>query len=118
MQSHDTLPNSLARPDMQFETRLEAAARERRERTAATEALHAEAKAKGELWTAHAALYPDRVACFVYNGCVPVARTPSAEHPDCGLFMGPCYLTGNQQAVMAEALALFRVDEITIRVIR
>lgn len=117
MHPHEAITNLPARDDMQFETRLEALKRERLERTATTEARHAEAEGKGELWTAHAALYPGACICFVYNGRVPEAQALNVENPECSVFMGPVFLTGSQQAAMVEALSLFRVNDITIRVV-
>lgn len=105
-------------PEIQFESRLDAATRERREARAVIDARNAGADAKGELWTVQAALYPGRVFCLIYHGNFQDMDDLESQHQASGAFFGPVNLTGKQTAVMAEALALFRVNEITIRVIK
>lgn len=103
---------------MKFETRIQAALRESKARMAEIEAEQAAADAKGELWTVQAALYPGRAFCIVYRGRVEDMEPLESQHQASGAFLGPVFLTGKQTAVMAEALALFCVNEITIRVIK
>ncbi len=103
---------------MKFETRLQAALRESKARIAEIEAEQAAADAKGELWTVQAALYPGRVFCAIYHGRNEDMEPLESQHRASGAFLGPVYLTGKKATVMVEALALFSVDEITIRVIR
>ena len=95
---------------MKFETR--------KARRAKIEAEQAAADAKGELWTVQAALYPGRVFCVIYHGRVEDMEPLESQHQASGAFLGPVFLTGKQTAVMAEALALFCVNEVTIRVIK
>ena len=104
--------------NIKFETRIQAALRESKARMAEIEAEQAAADAKGELWTVQAALYPGRVFCVVYHGRVEDMEPLESQHRASGAFLGPVFLTGKQTAVMAEALALFCVNEITIRVIK
>ena len=103
---------------MKFETRIQAALRESKARMAEIEAEQAAADAKGELWTVQAALYPGRAFCIVYRGRVEDMEPLESQHQASGAFLGPVFLTGKQTAVMAEALALFCVNEVTIRVIK
>lgn len=103
---------------MKFESRLEAAARERREYALMREAEITEADAKGLLWTVQAALYPGRVFCVIYQGRVEDTEPLTSQHRASGVFLGPVFQIGDQRKAMAEALALFTVDEVTIRVVK
>lgn len=111
------LQGGQSAPDFKFETRLEAAARERRERAAKLDAEREDAAAKGELWTVQAAIYPGRCFCMVYHGREENTDAITSQHREAGVIFGPVLLTGKQHAVMAEALAFFKVNEITIRVV-
>ena len=118
MHSPDTELYSPNPVRLTFESRLEARKRELDERREAIRKLHEEAEARGELWSVQAALYPGRTVCTIYQGRVESTAAMQAENPEAGVFLGPTYMTGKKAAVMAEALALFTVDEITIRVVK
>lgn len=104
-------------PEMKFESRIQAAIRESKERIEKITAEQEAADFKGELWTVQAALYPGRVFCIVYHGRFADMEPLESQHGGAGAFLGPVLVTGKQKAVMAEALALFTVNEVTIRVI-
>ena len=102
---------------MKFESRLEAAARERREEVARIEAdLAAAAAERGELWTVQAALYPGKAFVLIYHGHNENMEPLQSQHRESGAFLGPLRVKGNQHEAMRQALDLFTVSEITIRV--
>jgi hypothetical protein len=102
---------------MKFESRLEAAARERREEVARIEADLAAADARGELWTVQAALYPGRAVVLVYHGYREDMEPLESQHHESGAFFGPLRVKGTQREAMKQAFDLFNVSEIMIRVI-
>lgn len=107
------------RPDVKFETRLQALQRENRERAGQREADIAVSLANGTLWTVHAALYPGKACVVLFHGKVEDEGQLDADHPDMPAFFGPVFLIGKtHREAMFEAMKLFTVDEITIRTVR
>jgi hypothetical protein len=104
-------------PHTKFESRLEAAARERREEVARIEADLAAAAERGELWTVQAALYPGKAFVLVYHGHNEDMEPLESQHRDSGAFFGPLRVKGTQREAMKKAFDLFSVSEITIRVV-
>lgn len=76
------------------------------------------ADGRGELWTIQAALYPKRAFVLIYHGHVQDMEPLESQHHDCAAFLGPQRVIGTPKEVQAAALALFTVDEITIKLIR
>lgn len=106
------------RPDVKFESRVEALRRENRERAGQTEADMIAADAEGKLWTVQAAMYPNRAFCCVYHGRRDDVEPLSSQHQAAGAIFGPVFLIGKtQKEAMIEAMNFFTVQEITIRVI-
>ena len=106
------------RPDIKFESRVDALRRENRERAEQTEAAMIAADAEGKLWTVQAALYPNRAFCCIYHGRRDDTEPLSSQHQAAGAIFGPVFLIGKtQKEAMIEAMNLFTVQEITIRVI-
>ncbi len=118
MHPHEALTKEPA-PDlsgMKFESRLEAAARERREEVARIEADLAAAAERGELWTVQAALYPGKAFVLIYHGHNENMEPLQSQHRESGVFLGPLRVKGTKHEAMRQALDLFTVSEITIRV--
>ena len=107
------------RPDVKFETRLEALQRENRERAGIYEAQIVAAEAAGTLWSVQAAMYPSRVFCCLYHGRNDDIEPFASQHTDAPAIFGPVALVGmDHRTAMFEAMKLFTVDEITIRTVR
>ena len=102
-------------PETKFESRIEARARERRQKIAETEAAELLADSKGELWTLQAALKPKSAFCLLYHGVNDDTEALASQNAT-ALF-GPVRLIGTKREVMVQAMAFFVVDEITIRAI-
>ena len=113
------IPTGL-RPDTKFETRLEAAERESRARSAQIKADMEASEAAGTLWTVHAAMYPGRVVAFLCFGKTEdeVARRAGMDGFAPAIF-GPLHLIGKtHREAMFETFKLFTVDKIEITTIR
>jgi hypothetical protein len=115
----DAAEDTGLRPDVKFETRLEALQRENRERAGQREADMVEADTKGQLWTVQAAMYPGRVFCLVYLGRHDDTEPLESQHRSASAIFGPLHLIGKtHREAMFEVMKLFTVDEITIRTVR
>ena len=100
---------------MTFESRKDAFARERAKR----ENEFAEADARGELWTIQAALYPKRAFVVIHLGHNADMEPLESQHGAAHAFLGPQRIVAaNAKEAQKQALDLFTVDEITIRIVR
>lgn len=91
---------------------------ERAAQVARMEDEYLAADGRGELWTIQAALYPKRAFVLIYQGHVQDMEPLQSQHHDCGGFLGPQRVIGTAKEAQEKALALFTVNEITIKLIR
>lgn len=90
---------------------------ELRRSSEAREADFTAADARGELWTVQAAMYPQKAFVLIYPGHVVDTSPLESQHRTASGIFGPLRLIGQRTDVMLEAHKLFRVAEITIRVV-
>lgn len=111
-----TVPDSVA-DRMAAARRVDDRRAAMRAEAEAREAEFTAADARGELWTAQAALYPGKAFVLIYRGHNEDMTALESQHGGCSAVFGPLRLTGQRDHVMLEAHKLFRVAEITIRVV-
>lgn len=100
---------------IKFESRDEARIRE----VAKREIEFAEADARLELWTIQAAIYPKRAFVVIYLGHNADMEPLESQHGAAHAFLGPQrIIAANAKDAQKQALDLFTVDEITIRILR
>lgn len=100
---------------MTFETREQARIRE----VAKRENEFAEADARLELWTIQAAIYPKRAFVVIHLGHNADMEPLESQHGVAHAFLGPQrIIAANAKEAQKQALDLFTVDEITIRIVR